>query len=500
MSEEKTAILEMKGISKSFPGVKALADVHFRAYPGEVMALLGENGAGKSTLMKILFGEYEKDSGTVMYKGKVLDLKGPREALARGICLIHQELNLISHLTVAENIFIGREPVTAIGRLDWKRLNREAVTYLEKLQVSYAPDELVGNLSIGQQQMVEIAKALSYDADVFILDEPTGALTDREVESLFDVIRTLRAEGKALVYISHRLKEIFEICDRATILRDGTWIAEATVESLTEDLIIEKMVGRKLEEQFPHIECTSSEELFRAEGIGNSSIKNVNFSLKKGEILGLTGLMGAGRTELALALFGADKRETGKIFLEGKELAIRSPLDAIKNGIIYLSEDRKGLGLFLGLSIRENVTISALRQFQSAFFRIRGAKEKSTVQGYIDKLTIHTPNQAQQVGFLSGGNQQKVSIAKGLALQPRVLIIDEPTRGIDVGAKYEIYMLLNQLKEQGLGVIMISSELPEILGMSDRILVMCQGQITGSFNRDEATQEKIMKCAINAKE
>ncbi len=491
-----TPMLEMRGISKQFPGVLALDGVDFRAFPGEVMALLGENGAGKSTLMKILSGVYPKTSGELLFKGQPLELKGPRDAQLKGIAIIHQELNLVQELTIAENIFLGREPVMGLGNLDWKRLNAGAERLLARLGVTASPKTRVASLSVGQQQMVEIAKALSFDAGVIIMDEPTGALADTESESLFRVIRELRDSGKAVVYISHRLPEIFTLCDRATVLRDGRLIGETAMADLTEDAIIQMMVGRKLTEQYPHVEAVPGPVRLSVARLQSHLTRQATFAVRGGEILGVTGLMGSGRTELALALYGALPRTGGEVRLDGEPYAPRSPHEAVSRGLAYVSEDRKGRGLVLGLSIRENITLPVLQRFQKFLGFLSARAEKGAACGYVESLAIKTPGDTQKVRNLSGGNQQKVSIAKGLITTPRVLILDEPTRGVDVGAKQEIYNLMNGFKRAGLAIVMISSEMPEILGMSDRIMVMHDGAFTGVLERGEADQEKIMRLAI----
>ncbi|KXZ39718.1 ribose transport system ATP-binding protein [Alkalithermobacter thermoalcaliphilus JW-YL-7 = DSM 7308] len=489
-------ILEMVGISKVFPGVKALDNVNLKLYEGKVMALLGENGAGKSTLMKILSGVYIKDEGEIFYKGEKNEIKGPKDAQEKGIAIIHQELNLIPNMTIGENIFLGREPVDRFGRIDWNKLYKESSYLLEKLGVNRDPKEILGNLSIGEQQMVEIAKALSLDAKIIIMDEPTDALTDKETESLFKVINELKSENKAIVYISHRLKEIFEICDDVTVLRDGKFAGSEKVCNLNEDKIIEMMVGRKLTEQFPKIENEVGNVIFHVKNLTNKYVKDITFSVRNGEILGIAGLMGSGRTELAKTIYGAISKDSGQIYVEGKKVDINSPKSAIENGIVYVCEDRKTQGLILGLSVKENMTISSLDKLQNKMFIINKSKEEDYVKNYIDKMSIKTPSINQIIKNLSGGNQQKVAIAKALMTDPKVLILDEPTRGVDVGAKKEIYDLINQLKKEGKAIIMISSEMPEILGMSDRILVLHQGMISGEFDISNASQEKIMKSAV----
>lgn len=492
-------ILQMKDIIKVFPGVKALDGVNLELHTGSVMALLGENGAGKSTLMKILSGVYKKDGGEIYYEGKLEDIKGPKDAQGKGIAIIHQELNLIPHLTIGENIFLGREPKTAFGNINWSKLYRESDELLKKLNVNRSSKELLGSLSLGQQQMIEIAKALSLNAKIIIMDEPTDALTDKETKSLFEVINELKKDGKAIVYISHRLKEIFEICDDITVLRDGKYVGEEKVTNLTEDKIIEMMVGRKLTEQFPRTDTKIGDVVLEVKNLSNEYINNISFNVKSGEILGIAGLMGCGRTELAKTIYGHIKKQSGEIYINGNNIENKSAKDGLYNGIAYVSEDRKGDGLILGLSVKENMTISSLDKLISTG-RIDKTKENKEVKDYIGKMNIKTPSQNQIIKNLSGGNQQKVAIGKALMTNPKVLILDEPTRGVDVGAKKEIYDLINEFKKEGKAVIMISSEMPEILGISDRVLVLSEGKISGEFDIKDATQENIMKSAVGTKE
>jgi len=492
----KVPILEMRGIAKQFPGMRALDGVDFRAFSGEVMALMGENGAGKSTLMKILCGAYPRTAGQIAFQGKPLEIQGPRDAQLKGISIIYQELNLVQELSIAENIFLGREPVTRLRKIDWNRLNAGAERLLTWLGVQAPPTTRVGALSIAQQQMVEIAKALAFDTRVIIMDEPTGALADAESESLFRVIRELRASGKAVIYISHRLKEIFELADRVTVLRDGRLVGEAATAELTEDSIIEMMVGRRLTEQYPHVGAAPGPVRLSVEGLRTRFTRRASFSVRAGEILGVTGLVGAGRTELALALFGALPTSQGTMLLDGEPYDPRSPHDAVSRGVAYVSEDRKKRGLILGLTVSDNITLPVLERFQRILYFLSDQQARRAARGYVDKLAIKSSGERQKVLHLSGGNQQKVSIAKWLITAPKVLILDEPTRGVDVGAKQEIYNLMNGFKRDGLAIIMISSEMPELLGMSDRIMVMHAGEVTGTLERGEADQETIMRLAI----
>lgn len=485
------AILKMEAISKSFPGVKALDKVDLTVYENEVMALLGENGAGKSTLMKILSGVYEKDQGQIYLNGQPLEVLSPKDASEKGIAIIHQELNLVPYLSVFENIFLAREIKTPLGSLNKKKMIEETRLILDRLNVDISPTAKVKSLSIAQQQMVEIAKALSLNAKIIIMDEPTDTLTDQEVNSLFKIILELKKQGKGIVYISHRLKEVFEICDRLTVLRDGEFIGERFVSQVDEAEIIRLMVGRTLDKQFPYENTVKDDVVLEVKNLSNGYIKGLSFQLKKGEILGVSGLVGAGRTELAKTLYGYYKKDEGSIILKGEELSLKSTKDALKKGIVYVSEDRKTDGLILGMDVTSNITISSLEKFKT-FLGINKKEENKVAGEYRERINIKTPSLKQRVKNLSGGNQQKVAIAKSLLTDPQVLILDEPTRGVDVGAKREIYDLLNEIKESGRSILMISSEMPEVLGMSDRILVMHEGQLKGILTREEASQEKIM--------
>ena len=493
-------ILEMKGITKEFPGVKALDKADFRVYQGKVMALLGENGAGKSTLMKILTGVYQRTSGDMFYKGESVEFKNTKMSQEQGVSIIHQELNLIPELTVAENIFLGREPINAYHKINWDKMFDDAKKLLQELGISFSPKTPVSKLSIGHQQMVEIAKALSFNSEVIIMDEPTDALTTKETEYLFEVIKKLKNDGKSIVYITHRLEEVFEICDYATVLRDGQFIAEQPISDLDKEKIIELMVGRTLTEQYPRISVEKGKQVLSVRGVTNEYVSDINFDLYEGEIVGISGLMGSMRTELAKTIYGVYSMKVGQILLNNKPAKINSPVDAIKQGIAYVSEDRKTNGLILGLSIKENMSISALEIFSSLLGKINKAKENKKAEEFTKEMSIRTPSIYQKVKNLSGGNQQKVSISKSLMSNPKILILDEPTRGVDVGAKKEIYTLINKFKKEGMCILMISSEIPEILGMSDRIMVMHEGKITGEMDLSEATQEIIMRHAIGMKE
>ena len=486
-------ILTMRSIVKKFPGVMALDKVDLTVREGEIMALLGENGAGKSTLVKVLTGVYQRDEGVITFKGREVDYQNAHQAQEDGIAIIHQELNLIPKMAVYENIFLGREVYNRFGVLDRKYMIEKSKELIKIVNVNLDPLQNVETLSIAQQQMVEIAKALLLDAKVIIMDEPTDALPDEEVESLFKILRTLRQQNKGVVYISHRLKEVFEICDRATILRDGTLIAELPVSGLTQDSLIKMMVGRTLDEQFPHVEIEAGETVLSVEGLSNDLISDISFELKRGEILGIIGLVGAGRTELAQTLYGCHPWKSGTVVLNGEEIKLNNSRQAIAKGVYYMTEDRKRNGLVLVLDVLQNISLSSLDKVSRFFGVLNIKKEKEFVNGYVRRTRIKMVSLFQLTRYLSGGNQQKVILAKALMTEPEVLILDEPTRGIDVGAKKEIYGLINQLKMKNKGIIIISSEMPEILGISDRILVMNEGGKKGELLRNEASQEKIME-------
>jgi len=489
-------ILTMKGIDKSFPGVHALDHVDLEIRRGEVHALMGENGAGKSTLMKVLTGIYSKDSGTITYEGREVEFHSPKEAQDAGIVIVHQELNMMGHLTVAQNIFIGREPRSGLFIKD-AAMNAEARKLFKQLNIEIDPKETMSNLTVAKQQMCEIAKAISHEAKIIIFDEPTAALTDTEIEQLFVIIRDLRAKGYGIVYISHRMDEIKKITDRVSVMRDGQYIGTLITEDCTKEDIINMMVGRVIyEEPKTHsMVAPDAPVVLKVEHLNaGRMVQDVSFELRKGEILGFAGLVGAGRTETARALFGADPKQGGDIYINGKKVDIRSPKDAVEAGISYLSEDRKRFGIVLKKSITENSTLATLHEYMKGMF-IDKPKEAKVTQKYVDALKTKTPGIDQLVMNLSGGNQQKVVIAKWLVNDSQIMIFDEPTRGIDVGAKQEIYELMNQLARQGKAIIMISSEMTEILRMSDRIVVMCEGKKTGELDIAEATQEKIMTLA-----
>ncbi len=489
-------ILTMKDIDKSFPGVHALDHVNFEVRRGEVHALMGENGAGKSTLMKVLTGIYTKDSGTITYEGKDIEFHNTREAQDAGVVIVHQELNMLGHLTVAQNIFIGREFKKGI-KIDDKKMNEEAKKLFDRLHIDIDPSETMANLTVGKQQMCEIAKAISHEAKVIIFDEPSAALTEAEIEELFKIIRDLRAQDLGIVYISHRMDEIKVITDRVTVMRDGTYVGTLITNECTKDDIINMMVGRVIYED-PKTASTVAENapvVLKVEHLNaGRMVQDVSFELRKGEILGFSGLMGAGRTETARAIFGADPKESGDIYINGEKVTINNPQDAVKHGIGYLSEDRKRYGIVVQKTVAENSTMACLENYTKGLFIDKKA-EKKVAEEYVESLATKTPSVEQLVVNLSGGNQQKVVIAKWLINDCDILIFDEPTRGIDVGAKNEIYKLMNKLASEGKSIIMISSEMTEILRMSDRIVVMCEGRKTGEVRIEEATQEVIMNMA-----
>ena len=490
-------LLEVQGISKSFPGVRALQDVQFRLDAGEVLVLVGENGAGKSTLMKILSGIYEKDAGTIRIDGREVEITGPAEAQQLGISIIHQEMNLMPDLTVAQNIFLGREPRRG-PMLDEKALNRSTAQLLADLGIPLDPKRRVADLTVAAQQMVEIAKALSFDARVLIMDEPTSALTDTEVETLFGLIDSLRASGTGIVYISHRMEELRRLADRVTVLRDGQYIGSLERSEIDVPTIIEMMVGRVLETSTrPELPETASHEVvMKVEGLSTRSLlKDVSFELRRGEILGFAGLMGAGRTETARAVIGADRTVSGTVEVHGQPVRIRQPADAVRHGIGYLSEDRKTLGLMLEQSVTSNTIAASYDRFTGLFGIVDDRRARRVAARYVEELRTRTPTVDQPVKLLSGGNQQKVVLAKWLVRDCEILIVDEPTRGIDVGAKEEIYRLLQRLAAEGKSIIVISSELPEVLRLSHRIVVMANGRVQGTLDSAEATQNSIMELA-----
>jgi ribose transport system ATP-binding protein len=491
-------LVRMTGIEKRFPGVLALSDCRFELNAGEVHALVGENGAGKSTLMKILTGVYRKDAGSIVYKGRETDIPHTKAAQQLGIGIIHQELNLIPDLTVAQNLFIGREPRKWFGLLlDDKELERRTLHWLEQLNVNVDPKTKVADLTVAKQQMIEIVKALSYHSEVLIMDEPTAALTDAEIRELFRVIGRLKSSGVGIVYISHRMEELKVIADRITVMRDGRYVDTVPAADAPIERIIAMMVGRELEERTKIGSGPGAgETVLEVKGLSRgSAVKDVSFRLRKGEILGIAGLMGAGRTEVARAIFGADRPDAGEIVVRGRKARIRHPHDAVRLGIGYLSEDRKRYGLLIDMDVCDNIAMASLPRFRRRTGWMRDKAMERAAEEQAGALRIKTPGIRQKVKFLSGGNQQKVVIGKWLVRDCDILIFDEPTRGIDVGAKAEIYALLEELAARGKSIVMISSELPEILRLSHRILVMCEGRMTGELSGAEATQENIMKLA-----
>ena len=489
-------ILEMKDISKTFPGVKALDHVQLQVRPGEVHALMGENGAGKSTLMKILMGIYTKDEGgEILFNGQPYQVSNPKEAMDRGVAMIHQELNPILDMPVYENIFVGRE-IRKNGLVDKKAEIEESKRLIAECGLHVSPMELLRNLTVAQCQLIEIIKAISVNAKVIIMDEPTAAITDREVELLFGHIRRLKEQGVAIIYISHRMDEIFTICDRISVYRDGTYVGSGDAKDLDEPQLIKMMVGREITDVFPKAEAKIGEVVFEAKNIvrADNKVKGVSISVRKGEILGIGGLVGAGHSELVEGIFGMHKLSQGEIFVKGKKVTVHSPKDIIKEGVALVTEDRKVTGLNLRGTVNDNIAMVAIKKLlENGLYSKTKARKAS--QEYIEKLKIKTPSGDQIVGNLSGGNQQKVVIGKWLLNDPDIIILDEPTRGIDVGAKRDIYLLIGNLVQQGKAVIMISSEIPELMGVCDRIAVMSEGNLSGELSRDQFSQEEIMTLA-----
>ncbi|WNN42920.1 MULTISPECIES: sugar ABC transporter ATP-binding protein [Winslowiella] len=487
--------LEAEGISKFFPGVKALNKVSLRVKPGTVHALMGENGAGKSTLMKCLIGIYRPDDGVIRIKGEPVQFADTLDALRSGISMIHQELNLVPHMTVAENIWLGREPMK-YGFVDHAKLNKITQDLLTKLNIRLKADQMVGDLSIAAQQMVEIAKAVSWNADIVIMDEPTSALTEGEVAHLFTIIRDLRTQGKAIIYISHKMDEIFAITDEVSVFRDGSWVASEQTASYTRQSLITQMVGRELTQLFPKFNNDIGEEVLTVRNLTQKDkFHDISFGVRRGEILGVAGLVGAGRSEVMESLFGMTSFDSGEVLIDGVPTKISSPSVAIEKGLAFLTEDRKKSGLFLVLSVMENMSIVNMPEYSAKGGFVSHVQMAKDCMEQIRRLNIKTPTMDQIINNLSGGNQQKVLIARWLLAQPKILILDEPTRGIDVGAKAEIYRLISELANRGVAIIMVSSELPEILGMSDRVMVMHEGRITGILDKEDADQETIMSLA-----
>lgn len=493
-------LLEMHGISKAFPGVQALSNVDFTARRGEVVALIGENGAGKSTLMKVLGGVYRSDEGRIVLRGEEVDFRSPHDAQEKGVSTIYQELNLTSNQTVAENIFLGRQPklpglLGTLGLVDRKAERAGALEHLQHLGVPINPRALISDLSVAKQQLVEIAKALSFHSDILIMDEPTAALPEEEVHRLFTLIRSLKEQGLAIIFVSHRLEEVMEIADRVVVLRDGQLVGDVPIDEVTVQEIIHMMVGRTITDFYVKDQIAPGEVVLEVRGLSRAGVlSDINFKIRAGEIVGLGGLIGAGRTETARAIFGVDHIDGGQVFVDGKPVRITSARSAIQHGIGYVPEDRKEQGLILIMAVRENISLAKLPDMTDWGWIKRGQVNHLAVS-MVDQLQIRTPSLSQPVMYLSGGNQQKVVVSKWLALNPRVLILDEPTRGVDVGAKAEIHNLINQLAKEGIAVLLISSELPELLGMSDRVLVMCRGQIAGELQRDDFSQEAVIALA-----
>lgn len=501
MENDESFCLQMKNIKKSFNGVTVLDNVNFNVQRGTVHALLGENGAGKSTLMNILYGIHKADEGEIYIKGQKVSINNPKMANELGVSMIHQELSNVPQMKVYENIYLGREPVYKLmGTIKRKQLRKDTLDLLKRINVTIKPDVKLVSLSVAEAQMVEIAKAISYNADIIVMDEPTSAITEKEVVKLFEVINSLKKSGKAIIYISHKLDEIFKIVDYVTVLRDGTTIGTKPISELDEKKLISMMVGRDLNDIFPKERADIGDVCLEVKNFTQGEkFKNINFNLHKGEILGISGLMGAGRTELVESIFGLSKKDKGELYVDGKKVEIKCPKDAINNGFALVSEDRKTCGLNLKSSIKDNMTLANLGKFCVGGGILQKPKENKAVDELMKKLNIKAHSRNQLAKFLSGGNQQKIVIAKWVLCEPKIFILDEPTRGIDIGAKAEVYRLMGQLVASGKAVIMISSELPEVIGMSDRIIVMHEGEITGMLDRSEFDQEKIMLCATGTK-
>lgn len=487
--------LEFKGIVKEFPGVLALDNVGFKAMPGEVLALMGENGAGKSTLLKILNGDYKPDSGQILIDRSVIDFQNPMDALNHGVSIIYQERHIVPDISIAENVFAGHLPMKR-GIVDWKRLYQNTQQILDELNILHSPTTLVKSLSVAEQQMVEIAKDYNRKTRIMAFDEPTASLSEKEIEVLFSLIRKLRERWVTIIYVSHRMNEVFEISDRVAVLKDGRYVDTLRTRVTTERKLVHLMVGREIDEIFSYKEAnTNHEYVLEVEKLSNEYLQNVSLTLRKGETLGIAGLVGAGRSELAQAIFGADKIDAGTIKIEGKKVDIRTPKDAIQAGIAFCPEDRKTQALIMEKTIRENISQIILKKI-SRLFLIDKKKEQNVAEVFKEQMTIRTPSIEKKVKELSGGNQQKVVLSRWLSLDPKIIILDEPTRGIDVGAKSEIYNIINDLKSKGVGIIVISSELPEVISVSDRVVVMRKGAIAGVLDRDEASEEKVIELAM----
>ena len=498
MSNSRVPILEMKGITKRFPGVLALDHVDLTVYPGQVLALVGENGAGKSTLMKVLSGVHQMDEGEILMEGKPVKIENPLASQLMGISIIYQELSVLDNMNIAENIFLGREKRSGRVFVDKKQMHAEARKLLDEVGLDVDTHTMAGELSTAQKQMIEVAKALSFNSKIIIMDEPTSSLTETETDILFGIIRKLREKGVAIVFISHKLAEIFAITDEVAILRDGVSAGRMMTEGCTENDIIKAMVGRDVDDLYAKQAAPIGDVVLEVKNLNTKGfLKDINFELRAGEILGFAGLVGAGRSEVMRAVFGIDPKESGEIYIKGKKVDIKNPRDAMLQGIGFVPEDRKLQGLVLGMSVGKNTTLAALKAVANKAGFINHKQEKEMADKFVKALEVKTPSNDQLVKNLSGGNQQKVVIAKWLANNPDILILDEPTRGIDVGAKKEIHQLMSDLANQGVAIIMISSELPEVLGMSDRVIVMHEGHIKGQLSREEADQVSIMKMAVS---
>ena len=495
---ENSVLLQMKNIHKQFPGVYALRNVDFELRAGEVHALLGENGAGKSTLIKVLGGIYSIDQGEIFIDGNQVNIANVSDAQKNGISIIHQELVLVPYMTVAENIFLGREPLNALRMVDYDKMNSDAQALLDAYGLNIRADRRLGKLTTASQQMIEIIKAISFNSRILVMDEPTSSLSDKEVDYLFDTIRRLKSEGVGIIYISHRMSELNTISDRVTVMRDGEYVGTKVTKETDNSELISMMVGRELTNYYTRTYSAVDETVLEVKGLNSGSfLKNINFDLKKGEILGFAGLVGAGRSEVMRCLFGIDPIESGEIQINGTKVDIKNPQQAMKNGLALVPESRKEEALFLQQSVQFNTTIKVLEEFMHGVF-VNSSKEIDIAQKYVDDMSIKTPSLSQVVGNLSGGNQQKVVIGRWLATAPNILILDEPTRGVDVGAKAEIYAIMNELAKQGVSIIMVSSELPEVINMSDRVVVMSNGIVAGCLDRVELSQEKIMHLATSA--
>jgi methyl-galactoside transport system ATP-binding protein/inositol transport system ATP-binding protein len=492
-------LLEMKNIVKNFPGVQALKNVELKVRHGEIHSLMGENGAGKSTLMKCIAGIYTPTSGEIVFDGKVLEVYNPSQALAMGISMIHQELTPVLYRSIMENVWLGREPLTRIGLVDHKKMYEDTRELLKQIELEEDPATPMVNLTVAKMQMVEIAKAVSYNSKLIIMDEPTSALAEKEIKQLFGIMRKLKSQGKSIIFISHKLDEIYEIADQVTVYRDGNFIGTEKAADLPVDKLIKMMVGRDINELFPKIPCPISDVRLEVKDLSNAKyFKNVSFTVRRGEILGIAGLVGAGRTEVVETIFGMRPKIGGEIFIDGKKTEIRTPADAIKEGMAWLTEDRRSSGIFPMLSVRLNIAIAIIPRFLNRIGLIREKQLNTSCNEFVRKIQVKTPSLEQHIENLSGGNQQKVLVARWLMTDPEILFLDEPTRGIDVGTKAEIHRLISILAGEGKSIVMVSSELPEIMGMSDRIMIMHQGRVTGILeNTSDLTQEELMAYATS---